>query len=353
MEIWNRAREFLGGIPEENAALDRLALLDRKTTLSRRDKVELPTLKQRQRRLLLKRMGFTGGLIATGGLGALAYACSRPRAETSLPLDIPTIMPLPTVISPSQNFSSETERLYELGEKTYMHYADGFEQIAKFDEESATNLAFMKERRRRGILLPKGNSLVPIMDAGFDPELNFSTAILAPEYSGFLAGQEDAFASNLTDGRTVVVMLRDTPVSTIWAGLVLDHEVFHVKQAFQERGRPVELPIPSAKEKRARAELDAYTHELRMINKLTSGEFDIAIAKMAGQIRESMPLDVDGNLLAGTEKFFGPALGELEMKNRKVVYVVALNFKIAELRISDTDQIKRKKLDFIIAALIG
>lgn len=351
MEIWNRAREFLGGTPDEVAAVDRLGELEGKTTLSKRDKADLPTLKHLQRRLMLKRIVFVGGVAATGGLGWLAHELTQPRSSSPVLPEIPTALPVVPTAPASLEF--DLTKLYEEGEKVAQIYIAGYKEVAKFDPKGEENLRLLETKRRRGALIPDVKGAHTVTDAtDFNPNENFTSAVLKPGYERIFPGLNSAFAATDMTWEIGALLLWDRPVSKLWAGVTLAHEMVHIGQYLWHRQPHMySLPFPSPRELRAENELEAYTTQFQVMDNYTNGKFFSLLAEVtAGNKGVYIGQDkMDFSRFNSVGDLFGMPLHETEVGSRRASFLYAANFRVVDMNTTTPELAKKNKMLYLMS----
>lgn len=302
LEIWR-------GTPKELDAISKAQnLLESKRKVPERTRKEiLDAGHSAQRRILLKRIGVGGGIVVSGGLG---YVISR-ILETS------------DVASITAN-----------KEAAYRSYIESFATLAQGDEEAEKILSFFIERRKRGKLV--GNNI--LADEPGVSGQNFYTVMVDPvkdhEVSRNMRGASE-FKQNLNPPS---LLLRTSPMTSIWRGALIGHEALHVYQWLngieQQRGDGF-----------FRGEQEAYDLEFRLLDRATGGRFKQILRQQAPSVAQN---SYRGKLSSDDERafqaLFPSVQNEDEIALRIPAYIVALNFTVAEMRSANPTDEKIKYL---------
>lgn len=303
IEIWT-------GTKLEKEILEAAKRVQRKEKKSKQDKTLLQNAHKISRRILLRRAGSTAALAALGGAGVFTYeALRRTQPET---------------------------------EKAYDSYLQSFEFISQGDKKATDILRFFKERRKRG----KITAGKIIADEPGDIK-NFYTVVIDPvrnrgEYINMKGAAEYRHAENPT-----ILVLKDVPMTTIWKGVLLAHESYHIYQWLNgiEQSRPDGF---------LRGEQEAYDFEFDLLDKLTDGHFKAALRQQASLIEENKYRGrLSSNDLALFESLFPAPLSQDEVDLRIPTYLIALNFAAAEMRSKTPEETISKKMEYIDAVMSG
>lgn len=219
-------------------------------------------------------------------------------------------------------------------ESTYNHYLEGFEKVATGNAEAQEYLSFFKERRKQGrfengdiITMETGDSLANFYTAIIDPNKNKKDFDSMPGFSVYRNSTEPTF-----------LLLKNVPLTPVWAGALLTHESTHVYQWLNgiEQQRPDGF---------IQGEVDAYTLEFSTLDRVTSGKFREALLKISGKVKDLVSngaVNFINNL--SDEEFdsvnviFPKLSGEDEYSLRYADYLMGANFALIEDRAKDSSE---------------
>lgn len=317
----DRFFDVFRGTPEERKAVETIERLEAMPKLSGKSAHDLSAAEVLTRRLFLRRVlvsgGATAALVATGGLGYLI--ASQDRIRTT-----------PT----------ETPEGYE---ETYLEYLSAFESVVGVDEEANRLLGFFKERRRRGYL--KGN--VVFADEEGNTAINFYTAIASPARNPEAINSMQGFAQYDHKASPTRLLLKRVSIDRVWAGVMLAHEALHVYQWLTgfEPSRPDGFML---------GEQEAYELELRLLNNQTGSRFREVLQKRAqGVETDKYRGRLSADDLREIASLFTPPKSRDEEDARIPVYIIGLNYVVAESRAQTPEEAKQLKTDYIRSVFEG
>ena len=318
----DKLREFAFGSFEERQAGPTLRRLSRKKVLNHKDQEDLKVAQGLSRRLFLKQgslvVGGTAG-VGTGGFGLLKFLFPDGIPTSSASLAGSTISP-----------DNDDEAVYE-------RYLNAFEAVAAGDNEASKILGFFKARRRKGYL---SGDLV-IADESGEAGTNFYTAIVHPIRNRQVFQRMQGFAQYNSNTLPQRLLLRDVPVTSLFAGVMAAHEGLHVYQDLMgiERSRPDGFML---------GEQEAYELEFRLLNKATGGRFKEVLRQQVPNIEANKYRgklsDEDYMRIAG---LFEPYLSQDEEGIRIPIYILALNFEAAQMRATSPEEAKQSQVNYM------
>lgn len=317
----DRFFDVFRGTPEERKAVETIKRSEAMPKSSGKSARDLLNAEILTRRLFLRRVLVGGGvaaaLAATGELGYLIASHDRTRTTPA-----------------------ETPEGYE---ETYLEYVSAFESVVGEDEEANRILGFFKERRKRGYL--KGRAV--LADEEGNTAINFYTAIVDPARNPESFNSMQGFAQYDNTAGLTLLLLKRVPTDRVWAGVILAHEALHVYQWLtgSEPSRPGGFML---------GEQEAYELELRLLNTQTDGRLKEVLQRRAEDVE---PDKYRGRLssddLREIASLFTSPKSRDEEDARISVYIIGLNYAVAESRAQNPEEVKRLKTDYIRSVFEG
>lgn len=302
-----RFLDVFRGNPKERRAKETIGLLKSLPKLSPRNVRELERAEGITRRLFLRKAAvLIGGSVVLAGTGKLAF-------------DL---------------VFGESPEVYE---ETYTEYLNAFESVVVDDVEAKEILNFFKERRKRGYL--KGNII--LSDEEADADINFYTVIADPNKNREAFNNFQGVAEFNNQDTPTRLMLKKIPIDNVWAGAILAHEAFHVYQWLSG----IE---PNRADGFMLGEQEAYEFEIRLLDRQTSGKLkEIAKRRAVNVADNSYRGRLSPDDLKEFSSLFNPAKSLDEEGARVPIYIIALNYAVAESRAQTPEEAKKLKTEYI------
>lgn len=337
MEVLNTIGSLITGTRKERVAQAEVDKLKRRRQLSNNEQAKLRLNESITRRLFIRR-SLAASLGVTGAVGLpLAWKAFSPSGEAPVinPVTKSPAVPVGVVQLPQQSYFEEV----------YQNYLKGYEQIAQYDPQANNNLDLLHQRRIRAITY--GGSTIFENESRAD--FNIVTVITDPNqspdlYFGGTNFSVNAFASFGTLDGYPVLFFRSDPVNQIWAGSVLAHETEHAEQHFRDPSRASRRGISA--DTIAENEQGAYALQFRLLNGYSMGRFNEILDHSLEYLpKDGIFKDVPDQPIEELSALFGPSEGEKETKNRKVNFIIALNFRNALLNSESTAEATRRQVE--------
>lgn len=310
VEFWKGTREELQVIKKASSEGRKLT----KKEEENRRKAAFAT----QRRILLRRILAVGGATVAGSTGIAVNTFIRAADQEALTVDVNK-------------------------EAAYQSYVDSFASVAKGDQEAEEILKFFLERKKRGKL--SGRNI--LADEPGTTGTNFYTVIVDPVKDRQAFAEMPGVAEFKQNVSPSFLLLKSIPISSVWKGVLLGHEAYHVYQW-----------LNNIEQKRQdgflKGEQEAYEMEFRLLDRASKGRFRQVLRQQAPLVRQD---SYRGRLSSDDERLFHsvfpPVLSEEEMSFRIPAYLIALNFSVAEMRSSSGSQATENKLKYIRSIFQG
>lgn len=317
----DRLLDVVRGTPKERQALQTIDRLKGVPRLSSKNARDLQQAQVLSRRLFIRRISVgLGSTITLTGIGALGYLLTTQDHNRPQPKESP-----------------------ESYEETYIEYLSAFESVVGEDQEAKSVLAFVKERRRRGYL--RGDGV--FADESGNTATNFYTAIVDPIRHRQIFNNMQGFAEFNHRVVPTRLLLKRVPIDRTWAGVVLAHEGFHAYQWLSgiEPSRPDGFIL---------GEQEAFELEIRLLNNQTSGKLKEVVQRRTSDVEPGKYRSrLSSDDMAEISSLFSPAKSQDEEGIRIPVYIIALNYAVAESRVQNQDEAKKLKTEYIRSVFEG
>lgn len=305
-KIWlMNFKEFWTGTKEEQMAradFVRLEHKKRRMGLTAKETEILGTRRTVTRRWLVRRMG-----VATV---SVAVATGTPLAYFAL-----------------QEINREEEDI-----DTYKRYRDGLISIGAGDEEVGELLNLAAERSRLGRM----EGLAFVIPHGFDKKHDLLVAVISPQRdrANFISAYRIVDAEMSKDN-TVRLEILKIPITPLWAGALLAHELVWVRSHLESPKNWFEI------------ELNGFELEFRLLDRGTRGKFNEVVLEIA-KGEEDWILELSRDQVKIIDSVFAPSESKVEANQREQAFLFAVNFAIARTRaVSLGEDEKLLKIDYL------